>query len=78
MAELINSGIQLMLVGMGIVFLFLTMLVLAIHLMSGLVLRYFPDAPVIARVKSDAADTTRTIAAISAAVHQYRTTHKSE
>lgn len=41
MAELMSSGIELMFLGMGIVFLFLTMLVFAINLMSALVQRFF-------------------------------------
>jgi len=35
-----------MFTGMGIVFLFLIMLVIAINIMSALVQRYFPDIPV--------------------------------
>ncbi|MFA6053397.1 MAG: OadG family transporter subunit, partial [Methylobacter sp.] len=40
MTEQMSRGIELMLVGMGIVFLFLIMLVVAINLMSALVQRY--------------------------------------
>jgi sodium pump decarboxylase gamma subunit len=42
MTEQMSRGIELMIVGMGIVFLFLIMLVVAINLMSALVQRYFP------------------------------------
>ena len=45
MTELMSSGVELMFAGMGIVFLFLTMLVVAINIMSSLVQRFFPDAP---------------------------------
>ena len=45
MAEMMSSGIELMFAGMGIVFLFLTMLVVAINMMSSLLQRFFPDAP---------------------------------
>jgi len=78
MAELITSGVELMIVGMGIVFLFLTMLVIAINLMSSLVQRFFPDAPQTAiPVPSVASGTDKkTVAAITAAVHQYRDKHK--
>jgi len=67
-----------MIVGMGIVFLFLTMLVIAINLMSSLVQRFFPDAPQTAiPVPSVASGTDKkTVAAITAAVHQYRDKHK--
>lgn len=78
MTELMMSGIELMVVGMGIVFLFLAMLVLAMNLMSALVQRYFPDAPPAANPMRPVASTgtdASVIAAISAAVHQYRSRH---
>ena len=79
MTELMSSGIELMFIGMGIVFLFLTMLVIVINVMSGLIQRYFPEGepassisiPVAANTLSD----NSYIAAITAAVHQYRSTH---
>ena len=76
MAEQMGSGIELMFVGMGIVFLFLAMLVVAINLMSTLVQRYFPDAPTPVRTPVTAITDASTIAAITAAVHQYRSQHK--
>lgn len=71
MAELMNSGVELMLVGMGIVYLFLAVLVIAISVMSFVLQRFFPEAPPVPKKLSLAADKS-TIAAISAAVHQYR------
>ncbi|WP_232216355.1 OadG family protein [Methylobacter marinus] len=75
-----TSGIELMMVGMGLVFLFLAMLVLAINLMSALVLRYFPDAPPATAAGRPAGGgkgvDAGVIAAIAAAVHQYRTRPK--
>ena len=41
--ELLNQGLQLMLVGMGTVFAFLTVLVGATGLMSRLVLHFAPE-----------------------------------
>jgi oxaloacetate decarboxylase gamma subunit len=79
MAELITSGVELMIVGMGIVFLFLTMLVIAINLMSSIVQRFFPDAPQTTIPVPFAASSgidKSTVAAITAAVHQYRDKHK--
>lgn len=75
MTELMNSGIELMLIGMGIVFLFLAMLVVAINIMSSLVQRFFPEPaatpmPVVSNISKSM------VAAISVAVHQYRNTHK--
>ena len=78
MTEQMSSGIELMFVGMGIVFLFLIMLVVAINIMSALVLRYFPDGPAIpsaASMSSGGLD-KNLVAAITAAVHHYRARHK--
>ncbi|MGZ8136260.1 MAG: OadG family protein [Methylococcaceae bacterium] len=78
MAELMSSGLELMFAGMGIVFLFLTMLVAAINTMSSLIQRFFPETPTITLtppVAPSATDKT-TIAAITAAVHHYKSKHK--
>ena len=73
MTEMMSNGVELMLAGMGIVFLFLTMLVGAINLMSSLVQRFFPDMPVMGIMPAVPSGIDKTIiAAISAAVHQYR------
>lgn len=80
MTELMNNGIELMFVGMGIVFLFLTMLVFAINMMSGFVQRYFPEEVVASAsipVSQQATTDKSHIAAITAAIHQYRNTHKN-
>ena len=78
MTELMSSGVELMFAGMGIVFLFLTMLVLAINIMSTLVQRFFPDAPtltVTAATVPGGIDKS-IVAAITAAVHKHRSKHK--
>jgi len=77
MTELMSSGVELMFAGMGIVFLFLTMLVVAINMMSSLVQRFFPDVPihVVTTPVSSGIDKS-IIAAITAAVHQHRNKHK--
>ena len=75
MTELMSSGIELMFAGMTIVFLFLTMLVGAINLMSSLVQRFFPEQPTMLHVTTGGVDKS-VIAAITAAVHQYRNKHK--
>jgi oxaloacetate decarboxylase gamma subunit len=79
MTEMMSSGVELMFAGMGIVFLFLAMLVVAINIMSYLVQRFFPDAPpapavTVASVSSGIDKSV--IAAITAAVHQHRSKHK--
>ena len=80
MTELMSSGVELMFAGMGIVFLFLTMLVVAINIMSSLVQRFFPDAPIqvttATTVSVSSGIDKSIIAAIAAAVHQHRNKHK--
>ena len=78
MTEQMSKGIELMLAGMGIVFLFLTMLVLAINLMSSLIERFFPEAPnLVGTVTTTSNGIDKNIvAAIAAAVHQHRSKHK--
>lgn len=63
--ELIFEGLTLMLVGMGTVIAFLTILVIMMTLMSRLIMR-FQSAPVTVDPSDDE------IAAISAAVAQHR------
>ncbi len=78
MTELMSSGLELMLAGMGIVFLFLTMLVVVINAMSTLIARYLPEEAVshnTASVTVNAETSKNYIAAITAAIHQYRRTH---
>ncbi len=72
MNELMSVGIELMLVGMGIVFLFLTMLVVVIYFMSKIIRRFFPPPVVQTSARQSETENQRVIAAISAAVHQHR------
>ena len=65
-AGLLEQGLTLMLVGMGTVFVFLTLLVAATSLMSALTARLLP-APVAESPVSD-----EEVAAISAAINRYR------
>ena len=76
MTEQMTSGFELMFAGMGIVFLFLTMLVGAINLMSSVVQRYFPEVPVSKSIPDITSDIDKSVvAAITAAVHMYRKKH---
>jgi oxaloacetate decarboxylase gamma subunit len=76
MTEQMASGFELMFAGMGIVFLFLTMLVAFINIMSVLVQRYFPEIPVSKAVPGITVDIDKNIvAAITAAVHMFRKKH---
>ena len=69
--ELINEGLTLMLAGMGTVFVFLTVLVIAMTLMSRLVSRFQP-----AQNAANAANAANAgddeIAAIAAAITEHR------
>ena len=68
--NLLAQGIELMLVGMGTVFVFLTALVVATSLMSAMVMRRQPpEAPT---APPGAGPTEEEVAAISAAINQYR------
>lgn len=78
MNELMSSGIELMLIGMGIVYSFLAMLIVAIRMMSFVVQRYFPDLPSGQHAGLHHGDDLGVIAAISAAVHQYRLKHQKK
>jgi oxaloacetate decarboxylase gamma subunit len=75
MAELMSSGVELMIIGMGIVFLFLALLVVAINTMSSLIQRFFPEPPKVAKTVNIETDKA-TVAAITAAVHQYRSKNR--
>ncbi len=75
MKELISSGIELMIAGMGIVYAFLIMLVLMISLMSAFLQRYFPDKSAHIGKAYSGLDKS-TVAAITVAVHQYRKHHR--
>ena len=75
--ELIADGLSLMLFGMGFVFLFLAILVLATTAMSTIVNRFYPQTistsgdP--AGHSSPACDQEELIAAISGAIQMHRT-----
>lgn len=76
--ELIADGLSLMLFGMGFVFLFLAILVLATTAMSTIVTRFYPQT--VSTSGSDptghsspACDQEELIAAISGAIQMHRT-----
>ena len=68
-ADLMTQGLELMLVGMGTVFVFLTALVFATTLMSRLVLRFQPAAVQPATMDEISEEE---VAAITAAISQHR------
>lgn len=76
--ELLMEGVELMLLGLGAVYLFLILLVGCTNLMSWLVSRFLPEeAPVVAApvrraTTSQATVDSETLAVITAAVQQHR------
>ena len=73
MNELLSAGVELMLVGMSIVFIFLALLVGTVNLMAWLVRRYFPEPLPAEPMLVKSARHDEVIAAISAAIHLHRT-----
>ena len=72
MTSLLSQGTELMLVGMGTVFVFLTLLVFATTWMSWLVNKIAPvPVGVALRLRESAAEAEE-LAAISAAIHLHR------
>jgi len=69
----LQQGLQLLVYGMGTVVVFLTALVFATRLMSGVVLRWFaPPATQPTPVATGTDPSPAVLAAITAAVHRYR------
>ncbi len=73
MTELLMPGLELLVVGMGIVFIFLTLLIFILNIMSSIIQRYFPEPQVIAKKATANQIDPNVLAAISAAVHRHRT-----
>lgn len=77
MNELITMGIQLMATGMVIVFAFLALLVIAVNVLTVVVQNFFPTQQPSQKTVSMFAgeDNSGVVAAITAAVIQYRQKH---
>ncbi len=79
---LLDQGVMLLVYGMGIVFLFLTVLVMATSFMSWLVIKFAaheefqPEIRSSRRTASTPQDDTQLLSVISAAIHHYRKRHK--
>lgn len=74
LSEMLLSGGKLMLIGMGIVYLFLALLVWIIGITAKLLQRYNPEPEIPAARAGTAADLSEAevVAVIGAAIHQYR------
>ena len=79
MSEMLGSGIELMLIGMFIVFGFLALLVVLVNVMTSLVAKYFPEDTLLNMPFTSATTNSSDsgiIAAITVAVHRYRNRDK--
>jgi oxaloacetate decarboxylase gamma subunit len=76
MNSLVSEGLNLMVYGMGFVFVFLTLLVIVTTLMSKLVNKFLPEPIVEPKAKTSAQQSTgnndELLAVLTAAVHKYR------
>ncbi|GAB2780060.1 OadG family protein [Halomonas shantousis] len=74
-SQLVQEGFSLMLFGMGFVFVFLSVLVIAMSAMSRLVMRFAPQAAPASRKSSTAVpahEDGELVAVISAAIQRHR------
>jgi oxaloacetate decarboxylase gamma subunit len=71
MEDLLRQGIELMLVGMGVVFSLLGLLVLAIKAMSRLA-AMFPEMVLAPPISPPVVDDSELIAVITASIHAHR------
>jgi oxaloacetate decarboxylase gamma subunit len=73
--DIMQQGIDLMIFGMGTVFVFLTVLVASMTVMSIIVQRFFPEAPeslVVASRASAGVTDPKLLAIIKAAIDKHR------
>jgi oxaloacetate decarboxylase (Na+ extruding) subunit gamma len=80
--NLITEGFSLMLMGMGTVFVFLTLLVFVTSFMSSLIQKYLPETsaevlPTAAASLSSGKNNPALLAVISAAIHAHRSSNSS-
>jgi oxaloacetate decarboxylase gamma subunit len=77
--NIMSQAFELLVVGMGFVFVFLTILVFATTFMSKLTTRFIPEpkpVPTPASPAKPAMDDATLMAVITAAVNKYRSQHK--
>ena len=76
MNSLVSEGLNLMVYGMGFVFVFLTLLVIVTTLMSKMVNRFLPEPIAEPKAKASAPQSSgnndELLAVLTAAVHKYR------
>jgi oxaloacetate decarboxylase gamma subunit len=75
--NLIEEATKFMLLGMGIVFIFLYVLVQVMRLQHKIIHKYFPEAPTVATPpKKSSSNKAKKIAAISAAIQYHESKGK--
>ena len=81
MSNLLWEGVNLMVIGMGAVFVFLVLLVFATSVMSSLISRFLPEpqipsTPTATGQQPTQANDGQLMAVIAAAIHRHRSRHK--
>lgn len=80
MNNLLWEGVNLMMIGMGAVFVFLVLLVFATSIMSSLISRFLPEPQIpstpTATGQPPQANDGQLMAVIAAAIHRHRSRHK--
>jgi len=72
--NLVAEGLKFMMLGMGIVFLFLVLMIIAMNVMSKIIHRYFPEpqgTPKQSASSVPTGDMRKKVAAIAAAIHHH-------
>ncbi len=72
--NLIMEGVKFMFLGMGTVFLFLTIMIFSVNLMSFIIHKFFPESQVVDETVSGSTqqDNKKIVAAITAAIAHHR------
>jgi len=73
--NLVSEGLKFMVLGMGVVFVFLALLVQMMKWQAAIIARYFPPKTPPTPVYTPADDEPARVAAIIAAVSEYRKQH---
>jgi oxaloacetate decarboxylase gamma subunit len=76
--NLVAEGLKFMLLGMGVVFVFLALLVQVMKWQASLIARYFPPKTSPTPIYTPAEDASAPVAAIIAAVSEYRKQHPKD
>ena len=70
--NLIFEGLKFMVLGMGTVFVFLVIMIMAMNAMSSIIHKYFPEVQPVEPKSNQADDKKKVVAAITAAIMHHR------